>query len=77
MDGFEAKQIVRSSRSDSSDIPNIGLKAHDNGEAHLQCMDCGMNDVISKPALDDKTADPSTIGFAPQKTSSFIILFDD
>jgi len=54
MDGFEATQIIRSSNAENSGIPIIGLTAHDHDEVRIRCMDCGMNEVISKPAHADK-----------------------
>lgn len=49
MDGFEATKIIRSMGNDYELVPIIALTATDLKEHKLDCLSCGMNDVLKKP----------------------------
>ena len=48
MDGFEASRRIRANpRFDS--LPIIAMTGNVEASDHQRCLDCGMNDFISKP----------------------------
>jgi PAS domain S-box-containing protein len=50
MDGYEATRIIRSmTASEKASVPIIGLTAHATDAERIKCMECGMNDYLSKP----------------------------
>ena len=48
MDGLQATRTIRSD-VDLSQIPVVGLTANANSEDHAQCLQAGMNAVVTKP----------------------------
>jgi CheY-like chemotaxis protein/HPt (histidine-containing phosphotransfer) domain-containing protein len=48
MDGLQATRTIRSD-VDLSKIPVVGLTANANSEDHAQCLQAGMNAVVTKP----------------------------
>lgn len=49
MDGYETTRIIRSSQSYPSTIPIVALTANAIQGDEEKCMECGMDDYISKP----------------------------
>jgi signal transduction histidine kinase/DNA-binding response OmpR family regulator/HPt (histidine-containing phosphotransfer) domain-containing protein len=51
LDGLEATSIIRDpeSRVRQHDVPIIAMTAHAMKEDRQRCLDCGMNDYVSKP----------------------------
>jgi PAS domain S-box-containing protein len=50
MDGYQATRIIRGmSDSKKASVPIIGLTAHATDAERIKCMECGMNDYLSKP----------------------------
>ena len=81
MDGLEAARSIRSD-ADLSHIPVVGLTANANTEDHVQCLQAGMNAVVTKPINAQQLfatliqclgkRSPSALAQAPQETSSNI-----
>jgi len=54
MDGFDATRNIRSSSQDYANIPIIAVTANALSSDRERCLQCGMNDYLSKPfQLDD------------------------
>lgn len=81
MDGLEAARSIRSD-ADLSHIPVVGLTANANKEDHVQCLQAGMNAVVTKPINAQQLfatliqclgkRSPGALAQAPQETSSNI-----
>jgi CheY-like chemotaxis protein/HPt (histidine-containing phosphotransfer) domain-containing protein len=49
MDGLEATRRIRHELDGFDDIPIIALTANGEIDTRLMCLECGMNDVVTKP----------------------------
>jgi CheY-like chemotaxis protein len=50
MDGYQATQNIRElEKTTGKHVPIIAMTAHSSPEDRQQCIDCGMDDYISKP----------------------------
>ncbi len=50
MDGYQATQKIRElEQTTGNHVPIVAMTAHSSHEDKQQCLDCGMDDYISKP----------------------------
>ena len=54
LDGYEATRKLRSGVSANAATPVVALTAHVQEEDRQKCIDCGMNDFLSKPVKQDR-----------------------
>ena len=57
MDGFEATQAIRDLEVGESRVPIIALTANAMQGDRERCIECGMDDYLSKPIALDRLAD--------------------
>lgn len=49
IDGFETTRIIRESGNTNSNVPILALTANADSGTRLNCMNCKMNDLVTKP----------------------------
>ena len=49
MDGYQATRLIRNLPLDKAFVPVIAVTAHATDAERIKCMECGMNDYLSKP----------------------------
>lgn len=54
MDGFEATRRIRASDADFSQVPILGLTAHNYDEVRDKCLEVGMDGFLCKPVSDSE-----------------------